>query len=263
VNEIEYLNTNAAVIRPALEEARRLWGLDLRGHDTASQQVDERQSQHLAATTAGDLQVHLLKAAATVKQAEYIDHTTVAFAAAYLDHYATSLNLRETIRDKHIPKLLVKIAKEHSAIRRSDHQPILQSYDTAGSFLDSLVHEYMGKRKQWKMSSPGHGRVQISWADLPQLIAISKIVTANMGNFCDNYAQMKAHGLNNSPFEAEGRALGYICAGSPLFTAIIRMPFPMLSPTHGPQCRQLEAARRSQTQIWQTQISASLWEELS
>jgi hypothetical protein len=46
---------------------------------------------------------------------------------------------------------------------------------------------------------------------------MSKIVTANMGVCCDNYMQLKGHGLHDSPFEVEDKALGYFCAGPPLF----------------------------------------------
>jgi hypothetical protein len=217
VNEVEYLNTNLAVIRPALQQARLLWGLDPQGIDTASEQIHRMQDEHRAATAAGDLTVQLLKDGATVAQSKHIDRTTVAFAAAYLVHYAPLLDLRDKIRDKHIPKLLLKIAKEHSAVRRVDNLPLLKPYDTAGSYLDEVASDVIGKKKHLKISTQTGRHVQISWDELPQLIAMSNIVTANMGVCCNNYMQLKGHGLHDSPFEVEGKALGYFCAGPPLF----------------------------------------------
>jgi hypothetical protein len=218
LNEIEYLKTNLAVIQPAMTEALRLWGRD----DKSNLEIYERQDEHKRATQAGDQMVLDLRHIASAESSNYIDRTTVAFAATYLMHYSDILGFSNDIKDKHIPKLLIKIAVKHSLKEEGpDGLLTLKPYDSTGSFLDDLVRKEIidetKKNKKRKITTSGGSLVSITWSDLPTLAAMSKIVTARMGQICESYADLKRHGLHDSPFEAEGTALGYYCANGPMY----------------------------------------------
>jgi uncharacterized protein (UPF0147 family) len=208
-----------AVIEPAWNEAKRLWGEG--EHATANHEISQLQAEHKQNVAAGQRLGDMLKAGSPERASRRLDSTTVAFAAAYLSHYAEFLGYRQRIQDKHIPKLLYKIAQAHAKKERGDARKLtLLRYDTAGSLLEEIADDDIinaPENKRWRLTVPGHGTVRITWAELPTMVAMSNIVTARMGLACETYAELVDHGMHYSPFEVEGTALGHFCAAGPLF----------------------------------------------
>jgi hypothetical protein len=207
-----YLKTNLAVVGPALDEARHLWMNDTA--DKATQILTDRQEQKKTETTTGEQIVANLKNSSGNDASNYVDRTTIAFSAAYLDYYANHLHTKYSIKDKHLPKLLLKIAKEHTKRERGD-KLTLKAYDTNGHFLRDTMRSYIThtkKTRHWKV-----GNLKMIWNEIPTLVAMSRIVTANMSQCSTTYGELRRHGLHFSPFEMEGSPLGYFCGAGPLF----------------------------------------------
>jgi hypothetical protein len=111
--------------------------------------VRNRQLEYQQTISSGMQTVNRLKANSPVAKRAHLDHITVAFAAAYLDHYTTKLRLRNTIASKHYPKLLVEIAFKYSSKERGDTGRLtLKPYDSAGAFLTQLVNQLIHFRNK-------------------------------------------------------------------------------------------------------------------
>jgi hypothetical protein len=145
-----------------------------------------------------------------------VNSATLAFAAAYLDHY---LNAGPVISAKvtnvMLPRMLLEITKKYT--RGGDDNKIhLKPYDTNGAFIRDYVRRNIDDARvpgAWPLGDD----LNLTRAHLPRLAAMSLITSAQVGRYYKTYTDVVRAQEHESLFEKVGQSLGYFCAGAPSF----------------------------------------------
>jgi hypothetical protein len=205
------MRTNMAVVPTAMALGERLMVFDT--VDALS--PEQRQAAYRAKIAAGFPTLNTLKANVSASDAVYIDRVTIAFAAALVHHTLASNQYPclQLITNKHLPKLLVAVAKGHSSSKRNGTL-LLKPYQHGSSVIEEFARKYIRTdkgKKSWKV-----GGLQLTRADLPTLINMSDVATAAMGHCCTTPQALAAVGLLEQPFDTGELLLQYYCAHDPL-----------------------------------------------
>jgi hypothetical protein len=177
---------------------------------------EQRQAALKAKVAAGFPALNTLKANVSASDAVYIDRVTIAFAAALVHHTLASNKhpCLQLITNKHLPKLLVAVAKGHCSSKRNGTL-LLKPYQHGSSVIEEFVQARIRTdrgRRNWNV-----GGLQLTRADLPTLINMSAKATAAMGYCCTTPQALAAAGLLEQPFDTGELFLQYYCAHDPLF----------------------------------------------
>jgi hypothetical protein len=236
LTELAWIHTNFAVLPAAIAEVNQLLPSDIKSI-----------TAKYAAMTAGDEMVMGLRLRANAVVARRVDRVTVAFAAAYLDHYATAIpDMDDRVTDNKVAKLLLHIIMKHTRVERGDAGALtLKCYDTEGAYLSEVMDNTdRQKRPKWLLKGPNLPVLNITRADLATLSSMSVIVSANIGTCYRSYTALVADGRHDNPFAASTKVIGYYCAGEPLYnrhylthlSRIDAISWPVAMPRMGVPC---------------------------
>jgi hypothetical protein len=156
------MRTNMAVVATAMTLGERLMAFDT----VDALYPEQRQAALKAKVAAGFPALNTLKANVSASDAVYIDRVTIAFAAALVHHTLASNKhpCLQLITNKHLPKLLVAVAKGHSSSKRNGTL-LLKPYQHGSSVIEEFVQARIRTdkgRRNWNV-----GGLQLTRADPP------------------------------------------------------------------------------------------------
>ncbi|KAI4642832.1 hypothetical protein J4E93_006901 [Alternaria ventricosa] len=147
--------------------------------------------------------------------------STVAYAAAYLDHYRRRASPLETMRDSEVDSFLVAFLEARVLRPKAgtDDDLRLRPY-TSPNDVSSFAINWNSKGKGHDALGPEEeaSRTAIfKLADLPSLKVMSAICAAQPDQYADTLGQADQLGLLRSPFIGVDNILSFYCAGNALY----------------------------------------------
>jgi len=143
--------------------------------------------------------------------------STVAYAAAYLDHYRRRACPLETMRDSEVDSFLVAFLEARVLRPKAGTDDVLRLRPyTSPNDVSSFAINWDSMRKGRPKEEASRTAI-FKLADLPSLKAMSAICAAQPDQYADTLGQADQLGLLRSPFMGADDILSFHCAGTALY----------------------------------------------